>query len=86
MYPRRVAQPPAPNAQAPEPEGPTWRRWATIAIGVVLFLFMALNSQTVKVNLIFGSAKMPLIFALLIAAGLGALAGWVVPKVRSSGE
>ena len=60
----------------------SWRRWGLITVGVVLLLFMALNSQTVKVNLIFGSAEMPLIFALLIAALLGAIVGWVVPKVR----
>jgi uncharacterized integral membrane protein len=58
------------------------RRWALIVLAVVLLLFMALNSQKVEVNLIFGSAEMPLIFALLIAACLGALVGWVVPKVR----
>ncbi len=63
-------------------EGPSWRRWGLVAIGLVLLLFMALNSQTVEVDLIFGTARMPLVFALLIAACLGAVVGWVVPKVR----
>jgi uncharacterized integral membrane protein len=63
-------------------DGNGGRRWALITLAVVLLLFMALNSQKVEVNLIFGSAEMPLIFALLIAACLGALVGWVVPKVR----
>jgi uncharacterized integral membrane protein len=66
-------------------ESGSWRRYGLIAVAVVLLLFMALNSQKVKVNLIFGSAEMPLIFALLIAALLGAIVGWVVPKVRRSG-
>lgn len=65
-------------------ERQSWRRWALIVIGVVLLLFMALNSQSVEVNLIFGSATMPLVFALLIAALLGAVVGWVVAKVSRS--
>jgi uncharacterized integral membrane protein len=55
-----------------------------IAVGVALLIFMALNSQKVEVNFIFGSAQMPLIFALLIAAALGALVGWAAPRLRSS--
>jgi uncharacterized integral membrane protein len=69
-------------ASAAQPAGPSWRRWGLLVALAVLLLFMALNSQKVEVNLIFGSAEMPLIFALLIAACLGALVGWVVPKVR----
>lgn len=65
-------------------ERQSWRRWGLMAAAAILVLFMALNSQTVKVNLIFGSAEMPLIFALLIAALLGALVGWVVAKLRRS--
>jgi len=65
-------------------EGPNWKRRALIAGGAVLALFMALNSQKVEVNFIFGSAQMPLIFALLVAAGLGALVGWAAPRLRSS--
>lgn len=65
-------------------EGANWKRRAFVAIGAVLLLFMALNSQKVEVNFIFGSAQMPLIFALLIAAALGALVGWAAPRLRSS--
>jgi uncharacterized integral membrane protein len=64
--------------------GPNWKRRALVAGGVVLAIFMALNSQKVEVNFIFGSAQMPLIFALLIAAALGALVGWATPRLRSS--
>jgi uncharacterized integral membrane protein len=73
---------PTPTPTARREAGSSWRRWALIAAIALLLLFMALNSQKVEVNLIFGSAEMPLIFALLIAACLGALVGWVVPKVR----
>jgi uncharacterized integral membrane protein len=61
----------------------SWRRWGLWIAAAILLLFMALNSQQVKVNLIFGSAQMPLIFALLIAALLGALVGWAAPRLRA---
>jgi uncharacterized integral membrane protein len=63
---------------------PNWKRRGLIAVDVVLLIFMALNSQKVEVNFIFGSAQMPLIFALLIAAALGALVGWAAPRLRGS--
>lgn len=76
-----MAQEPPSRKDSQVEEG-GWRRWTLIAIAVVLALFMLLNSQKVEVNLIFGSAEMPLIFALLIAALLGALVGWAGPKLR----
>lgn len=65
-------------------EGMGWKRKLMIAGGLVLLLFMALNFQKVEVNFIFGSAQMPLIIALMIAAALGALVGWAAPRLRSS--
>ena len=62
--------------------GQSLRRWVLIAGAVLLVLFMALNSQSVTVHFIFGTVDMPLIFALLIAAVLGALVGWAVPRLR----
>jgi uncharacterized integral membrane protein len=59
-----------------------WKPWALGIAGVLLVLFIALNSQQVKVNFIVGSAQTPLIFALLIATALGALIGWAAPKLR----
>lgn len=61
-----------------------WTRWLLIIGGVLLILFMALNSQKVTVHLIVATVDMPLIFALLIAAVLGALVGWAVPRFRGS--
>jgi uncharacterized integral membrane protein len=63
-------------------EGMSLRQWALLAAVVILLLFMALNSQQVEVDLIVGTATMPLIFALLIAAALGALVGWAAPRLR----
>lgn len=61
-----------------------WKKRALVVVGAVLVLFMALNLQKVEVNFIFGSAQMPLIIALMIAAALGALVGWATPRLRSS--
>jgi uncharacterized integral membrane protein len=58
------------------------RRWGLILGGAILLLFMALNSQRVTVHFVFTTVNMPLIFALLIAALLGALVGWAVPRLR----
>jgi uncharacterized integral membrane protein len=62
-------------------KGTNWRRWGLWIALAILLLFMALNSQEVEVDLILGSATMPLIFALLIAAVLGALVGWAAPRL-----
>jgi uncharacterized integral membrane protein len=64
-------------------DGASPKRWGLWIAAAVLLLFMALNSQQVEVNLIFGSAQMPLIFALLVAALLGALVGWAAPRLRA---
>lgn len=64
--------------------GTNWKAVAIGAVVVVLLVFVALNFQKVEVNFIVGTTQTPLIFALLIAAGLGALVGWLLPVVRRS--
>jgi uncharacterized integral membrane protein len=59
-----------------------WKQWAIGTAVVVLFILVAQNAQSVELNFLFASVHTPLIFALLIAAGLGALVGWLVPRVR----
>ncbi|MGA8746748.1 MAG: lipopolysaccharide assembly protein LapA domain-containing protein [Solirubrobacterales bacterium] len=68
---------------APGGEQRTRRRWGLICGGAILLIFMALNSQRVTVHFVFTTVNMPLIFALLIAALLGALLGWAVPRLRA---
>jgi uncharacterized integral membrane protein len=58
------------------------KRWLLIGAAVFLLLLLALNSQSVEVNFILGSAEMPLFFALAIAAALGARVGWAAPRIR----
>jgi uncharacterized integral membrane protein len=65
-----------------QPEKGGTRRWLLIGGGVLLFLILVLNSQSVEVNFIFATAQMPLFFALAVAAALGALVGWAAPRLR----
>jgi uncharacterized integral membrane protein len=67
-----------------EKRGTSWKTWAIGTAIVLLLIFVALNFQKVEVNFIVGTTQTPLIFALLIAAGLGALVGWLLPVVRRS--
>jgi uncharacterized integral membrane protein len=61
-----------------------WKNWVIGAIVVLLLIFVGQNAQKVEVHFFFASANMPLIFALLIAAVLGVLVGWLVPRLRRS--
>lgn len=65
-------------------EGRGIRGWLLIVGAGLLVLFFVLNLQKVEVNLIVAKVDMPLIFALAIAALLGALVGWALPRLRSS--
>lgn len=59
-----------------------WKQWAIGTAVVLLFILIAQNAQSVELNFLFASVHTPLIFALLIATVLGALIGWLVPRVR----
>jgi len=59
--------------------------WRACGLGVLILLvliFIAQNSQTVKIKFLFFDASMPLIFGLLIAVILGVLIGYIGPIVR----
>jgi uncharacterized integral membrane protein len=67
-------------------EGTNWRRWALLVALVVLIVFVIQNAQEVTVDFLFTTTDTPLIFALLIAGVLGALIGWLTPRVRRHRE
>jgi uncharacterized integral membrane protein len=48
-----------------------------LTVTVILVLFVVFNTQTVDISLVFGNVNAPLVVALLIAAVLGALVGWL---------
>lgn len=84
----RPDTPPQPT-QPTSPSGPGRTRQAAGTVGrglalgllvfvtVVLVLFVVFNTQTVDISLVFGNVDAPLVVALLIAAVLGALVGWL---------
>jgi uncharacterized integral membrane protein len=51
---------------------------------LLLLLWFVLNTQEVEVDLIVTTVTMPLFIALIIAGLLGALVGWVLPRLRRS--
>ena len=59
-----------------------WKRWAFGIAALALVVLVAQNAQKVEVNFFFAETQTPLVFALLIAGGLGVLIGWLAPKLR----
>ena len=68
--------------EAPRKEGAGWKRWVAGAALAALAILIAQNSQKVEVNFFFAETQTPLVFALLIVGVLGALVGWLAPRVR----
>jgi len=71
-----------PRELQPQAKQRNWRGWALGIAVLVAIIFIAQNSQKVKVKFLFVDTTTPLIFALLIAAILGAVIGYVGPLVR----
>ena len=58
------------------------RFWITLVALVVSAIFILQNSQKVEVKFFFSTTNIPLIFALLLAAGLGFVIGLALPRFR----
>ena len=71
---------------APRKEGMGWKGYALVVAAVLLAIMILQNLQEVEVDFLFIHTTTPLIFALLIAGGLGALIGWAAPRVRRGGR
>jgi uncharacterized integral membrane protein len=69
------------NLQPPKQET-NWRAWGLGVLILLVLIFIAQNSQTVKIKFLFFDASIPLIFGLLIAVILGVLIGYIGPIVR----
>jgi uncharacterized integral membrane protein len=54
---------------------------ATAAV-VLALIFVLQNTDETNITFLFATAELPLFFALIIAIGLGALIGWLTPRVR----
>jgi uncharacterized integral membrane protein len=64
-------------------QGTNWKGWAMLVAVVLLIVFVLQNAQEVDIDfLFFTSVSTPLILALVFSALLGALIGWLAPRVR----
>lgn len=70
--------------EAPRTEKAEWKKWVAGIALLALIVLIAQNSQKVEVNFFFASTDTPLVFALLVVGILGALVGWLAPRVRGS--
>ena len=68
----------------PKKEGRGWRFYVLAIAGLLLAILIVQNAQKVTVDFLFVETQTPLIVALVIAGGLGALIGWALPHVRRS--
>lgn len=58
------------------------RLWAAAIAAILALILIVQNSQSVEFNFFFANTDTPLFFGLLIAFALGALVGWLLPRVR----
>jgi uncharacterized integral membrane protein len=66
----------------PQRKETNWKAWGLGILVVLVIIFIAQNSQSVKVKFLFVDTTAPLIFALAIATILGMIIGYVGPVVR----
>jgi uncharacterized integral membrane protein len=81
--PRR--DPHDPLGRAPKERDPRrqLRLWLAGIAAVLALILIVQNSQKVEFNFFFANTETPLFFGLLIAFVLGALVGWLLPRVRA---
>jgi uncharacterized integral membrane protein len=60
------------------------RLWIAGIAAVLALILIFQNSQSVEFNFFFANTETPLFFGLAIAFLLGALVGWLLPRVRRS--
>jgi uncharacterized integral membrane protein len=59
-----------------------WRAWMVGILSALILVVALQNSQEVSFEVLFASFNAPLIVVILLAAGIGALIGYVAPLVR----
>lgn len=65
-----------------EKKSVNWRAWLVGILSALVLVVALQNSQEVSFELLTASFQAPLIVIILLAAGLGALIGYVAPLVR----
>jgi len=59
-----------------------WRAWVVGILSALVLVVALQNSQEVSFEVLFASFKAPLIVVILLAAGIGALIGYIAPLVH----
>jgi uncharacterized integral membrane protein len=75
-----------PHDLQPQAKQRNWRTWALWTAVLLAVIFIVENLHEVKVTFLVVTTTAPLILALLIAAILGAVIGYVGPLVRQRGR
>jgi uncharacterized integral membrane protein len=70
----------------PRGQDRNWKLWGGLVALLILVIFVVQNSQEVTVDFLFTTTTTPLIFALGLAGALGALVGWLLPRVLRGGR
>lgn len=58
------------------------RTYAAAGVAILALILIIQNSQSVEFNFFFAQTDTPLFFGLVLAFVLGALLGWLLPRVR----
>lgn len=73
-----------PQGRQGRDRGSQFRLYAAGVAAVLALILILQNSRTVPFNFFFASTETPLFFGLMIAFALGAIFGWLFPRVRGT--
>ena len=59
-----------------------WRAWLVGILSALVLVVALQNSQEVSFEVLTASFQAPLIVVILLAAGIGALIGYIAPLIR----
>jgi uncharacterized integral membrane protein len=57
---------------------------AAVVLAVVVTLFALLNSQRVRIHLVFTTTHLPMIVVIAVCAVIGVLVGWLIGRRRAA--
>lgn len=60
----------------------SWRLYAAGILALIALIVVFQNTESTQVKFLFAEFNMPLFFLLIIAIGVGAIIGYLTPKVR----
>jgi len=73
-----------PTEQAAASKQRGWRFYLVSFAALLALIFVMQNTDETNVTFLFAETELPLFFALILAIALGALIGWLAPRVRRS--